>query len=375
MGPGRRAAIAAVWPILVATAAPTPPAGFASGVNGLPRGLQATLDEARAVGFNAVRVFLSWDEIERVEGVPDWTCKYLGRVDRGRDIDHDGKRDSWPGIPCDGTPCGCGYSADDRVAMVAGDPRRLPVLLTLVGTPRWARGERAPRCPARVPGRALPLRPGKESAFRHFAAAAARRYGDVVYAFELWNEPDLAGCLSWAGTAQQFKEQILTAAGAVKRAAVSPGLVVAPTLVNPSGGAMDAWMNWSQPVDFLSFNLYVNSVGAGLAKIDEMDRWCRTDARCPGFYVTEFGAQWTGASRCPGPRIPFPGRADAAIMRRCRRRRSCAGFFLYRLTDQARPRCDEGLFDERGCRKRRLCEIAGRFFHVTPPFPCGGCGP
>src|SRR5205814_5966594 len=131
-------------------------------------------------------------------------------------------------------------------------------------------------------------------AFRNFAAAAARRYGAVVYAFGLWNEPDLPGCVTWAGTARQFKDQILTAAEDVKASGASPGLVVAPTLEDPSGGAMDAWMDWSRPVDLLSFNLYVTSVGAGLAKIDEMDAWCRANRRCPGFYVTEFGAQRTG---------------------------------------------------------------------------------
>ena len=369
-------AVLVAAPLLMAASAPTPPAGFASGVNGLPRGLETTLDDAQAVGFDAVRIFLSWDKIERVEGAPDWTCKYLNAIDRGPDVDGDGKRDPWPGIPCDGTPCGCGYSADERVAMVAGEPRRLPLLITLVGTPAWARGRAAPHCPRGVPPGALPLRPSKITAFRNFAGAAARRYGGVAYAFGLWNEPDLAGCESWAGTAQQFKEQILAAADAVKREAISPGLVVAPTLESPSAGAMEAWMDWSRPVDLLSFNLYVTSLGAGLGKIDEMSAWCLNDSRCPGFYITEFGAHRGGASNCPGPRVDSPGAADLAIMRRCRARRSCAGFFLYRLTDQERPRCNRGLFDVRGCRKYRLCEIAERFFGRTLlPFACRGCGP
>jgi hypothetical protein len=162
----------------------------------------------------------------------------------------------------------------------------------------------------------------------------------------------------------------------VKRAGIVPGMVVAPTLESPSGAAMDAWMDWSQPVDLLSFNLYTTDVGAALAKIEEMSGWCRANRRCPGFYITEFGAHGSSGSHCPGPRVASPGAADVAIMKRCRARRSCAGFFLYPLTDQSGPRpCGRGLFNAHGCRKRRLCEIARRFFGRTAPFACAGCGP
>jgi hypothetical protein len=365
----------ALWPLLLAASAPLPPTGFANGLNGLPRGLTSTLDDAHAAGFDSVRVFLRWDKIETVEGQPDWTCRYLGGVDVGPDSDGDGRPDSWPGIPCDGTPCGCGYSADERVAMAAG-AQGWPVMLTIVGTPAWARGAPTPSCQGHALPRALPLRHGKESAFRDFVAAAARRYGDVAYAFALWNEPDLPGCVSWAGTAQQWKQQILSAAQAVKQTGVEPGLVVAPTLEDPSGAAMDTWMDWSQPVDLLSFNLYVSSLSLGLAKIDEMHAWCRGNRRCPGFYITEFGAQRSPKRHCPGPSVADPGAADVALMKRCRARRSCAGFFLYRLTDQSGPTsCGRGLFNARGCRKARLCTIARDFFGLTTlPFACGGCG-
>ena len=336
--------------------------------------MDTSLADARAAGFNAVRIFLRWDKIEATEGAPDWTCRYVADADVGGDADRDGTRDLWPGIPCDAGPCGCGISADERVAMAAR--QGVPILLTLVATPAWARGQASAGCPADTPGRALPLRRGKEAAYRAFVAAAAQRYGDVAYAFELWNEPDLAACRSWAGTREQYKEQILSAAGAVKAAGAMPGLVVAPTLEHPSGAAMDAWVDWSQPVDRLSFNLYATTLGAALAKLDEMSAWCAARRRCPGFYITEFGAHRAGIRSCPGPRTGGPGPADVAIMQRCRKRRSCAGFFLYALSDQKeRPECDRGLVDARGCRKRRFCTIARRFFGVTSlPFTCEGCG-
>ena len=153
-----------------------------------------------------------------------------------------------------------------------------------------------------------------------------------------------------------------------------PGLVVAPTLEDPSGAAMDAWMDWSQPVDLLSFNVYRTTVGGALEALDMMHRWCAANRRCPGFYVTEFGAQRAGVSNCPGPRTTNPGTGNVAVMKRCRKRRSCRGIFLYALSDQnRRSACDRGLFTEHGCAKRRVCTIARRFFGTT--FRCGGCGP
>ena len=364
------------WPLLVATTAPAPD-GFVAGVGGQPRALETALADARAVGFNAVRIFLRWDKIETTDGTPDWTCRYLTDADIGPDTDGDGTPDPWPGIPCEAGPCGCGYSADERVQLVARGAAPPAVMLTLVGTPAWARGQPAAGCPAEAPPRALPLRRGKETTFARFAAAVATRYGDVAYAFELWNEPDLAACVSWAGTRQQYKTQILPAAAAVKATGMRPALVVAPTLENPSGDALDAWMDWSRPVDVVSFNLYTVDLPRALAKIEEMNAWCRANPRCPGFYITEFGARRRGVSTCPGPRADAPGAADVAIMRRCRNRRRCAGFFHFPLSDQERrPECTRGLLDVHGCRKRRLCTIATRFFKVgTLPFPCVGCGP
>jgi len=369
-----RLALAAAWPLLVA-AAPAPPGGFARGFSASAGALQAGLDDARAVGFDTVRVFLRWDKIETREGEPDWTCRFVAEEDLRPEAVEGGVRTPWPDVPCDGTPCGCGYSADERVALAARDGAGPAVMLTLFGTPAWARGAPAPGCPAGAPPYALPLRRGKEAAFRNFVAAAAARYGAMAYAFELWDEPDLAECGAWAGTREEYREEILPAARAVKESGAQPGIVVAPTLEHPSGDAMNAWVDWSEPIDVLSFNVYTLDLGGALARLDEMGGWCRTTRRCPGFYVTEFGARRAAPRHCPGPESPAPGATDVAIMRRCRRSPRCAGFFLYSLSDRSqRPECDRGLFAARGCRKRRLCTIARRFFATVPPFACRGCG-
>jgi hypothetical protein len=359
--------VLAAWPLLLA-AAPTPPNDFAAGVNGPARAMGPSFDDARAAGFNAVRIFLRWDEIETTEGAPDWSCKYVA------DADTEADGDLRPGLPCDGTPCGCGYSADERVAAAAR--RGVPILLTIVSTPEWARGQAAAWCPMDTPPRALPLRRDKESAYRDFVGKVAARYGEAAFAFELWNEPDLDPCRSWAGTREQYKAQILSAATVVKQSRAVPGLVVAPTLENPSPSAMESWIDWSQPIDRLSFNLYEVKLSYALQTLDQMAFWCNSRRRCPGFYVTEFGAQRTGGESCPGPRSGGPGPTNVQIMKRCRKRPACRGFFLYSLMEDQRPQCDRGLFTTDGCRKRRLCTIAKRFFRVSKlPYDCVGCGP
>lgn len=372
-----RGALLATWLLLTAAGAPapTPPHGVANGVTGTPRSLDTAVADLQAAGFDSVRLFVRWDLIETVEAAPDWTCRYLTSTDVGPDRDRDGRPDPWPGTPCDAGPCGCGYSIDERIAAVAHTTPPLSIVLTIVGTPAWARGQPADFCPRDAPARAFPLRRGKEDAYRDFVSAVARRYGAVAYAFELWNEPDLDGCHAWAGTRQQYQRQILSAATAVKATGVLPGLVVAPTLEAPSAAAMDAWIDWSQPIDRVSFNLYSPNAAAAIDTLATMHRWCRARAGCTGFYVTEFGAQ-AASPRCPGPYTPAPGAADVAIMRWCRRHRRCSGLFLYSLSDQNDvPECRRGLLSETGCRKGRLCTIAKRFFGVTPPFDCRGCGP
>lgn len=138
----------------------------------------------------------------------------------------------------------------------------------------------------------------------------------------------------------------------------------------------NAWLDWSQPIDRVSFNLYSPDLSAAIRTLTAMHRWCRARSRCTGFYVTEFGAQASADGNCPGPHAASPGGVDVAVMKWCRRHRRCAGFFLYSLSDQNDvPECRRGLLSETGCRKRRLCTIARRFFGVTPPFDCRGCGP
>ena len=94
-------------------------------MTGVPRALDSALADARAAGFNAVRIFLRWDRIETTTGAPDWACRYVTDTDLGPDADGDGIHDPWPGIPCNAGPCGCPPDTDLRWAGLAALKDRL----------------------------------------------------------------------------------------------------------------------------------------------------------------------------------------------------------------------------------------------------------
>ncbi len=108
-----------------------------------PKALRRDLAGMRRVGARRIRVDLSWARVESRQGSYDW-------------------RDT------------------DRV-FKAARARGLKILALLSYEPSWARRYD-------VDGRRQPVNP---QAFARFASAAARRYGSMVDAWEIWNEPNL----------------------------------------------------------------------------------------------------------------------------------------------------------------------------------------
>jgi polysaccharide biosynthesis protein PslG len=125
------------------------PAGASSGVRyGIqddswlahgPGTLDERLDQLERLGVDIVRFNLHWDRIERVRGQPDW---------EESDLVLEGLR-----------------------------ARRIPAVVGIVGSPRWANAGRTPN-----------FAPGATS-FSGFARAAARRYRWVSN-WLIWNEPN-----------------------------------------------------------------------------------------------------------------------------------------------------------------------------------------
>jgi hypothetical protein len=115
----------------------------------------------------------------------------------------------------------------------------IKVIATGLGTPCWASSAPASllkRCSATklTPANAWP--PRDPSTYATFVAELARRYGPRLAAIEIWNEPDQANELYFAGPhkPQRYAAILRAAYPAIKQA--SPGLpVVAGSLVGSNG--------------------------------------------------------------------------------------------------------------------------------------------
>ena len=146
------------------------------------------LDLIEAAGLRWVRQRFPWDQIERRRGEPDWA--------------------TW----------------DTIVEACAG--RDLRVLAVLDGTPAWARPEAAGH---------TPLVPPREVAdWGAYAGQVAQRYRGRVVAYQLWDEPNLAG--HWGDRfVDPAAYTTLLREGAIRVRAADPGAIVllaalAPTL-------------------------------------------------------------------------------------------------------------------------------------------------
>ena len=106
-----------------------------------PGKLTQRLDTIDKLGVDMVRFTIRWDEVERRQGQLNW-----GRTDQ---------------------------------VLRGLNNRRMQVVATLVGTPAWANGGRAPR-----------FAPPSGKDFATFAGAAAERYPFIRH-WLIWNEPNL----------------------------------------------------------------------------------------------------------------------------------------------------------------------------------------
>ena len=151
----------------------------------------ATLDE---LGFDMVRVTLTWSEIEARRGKRDW-------------------------------------SRSDRL-LGALRERGLAPVVTIWGTPRWANGGRSPN-----------WAPTRGATLAAFAAAAARRYPFVRH-WVLWNEPNQRRWLRPTTPAAYVKRILNPAYRAIRQA--NPRAKVGGGVTAPRGAYLGV-----SPVDFV----------------------------------------------------------------------------------------------------------------------------
>jgi O-antigen ligase len=148
------------------------------------------LQELRAAGFGWVRQRLDWGQIEPEPGVYDW-------------------------------------SRADLLVTAIDDAGLMPVLV-LDGSPAWAR---APQDRAQADNPMAP--PAEPESFARFAAAVARRYGDRVRHYQLWDEPNIAPHWGNRHVEPVAYAQLLRAASPAVRAADADAVIwtaaLAPT--------------------------------------------------------------------------------------------------------------------------------------------------
>lgn len=134
--------------------------GFATGTTLLwltPTERQAYLDDVQALGAKWIRIDFSWAEIQ-----PQNRTTYK-------------------------------WHAYDAVVQAA-HARHLKVLATLAYTPDWASDAKCREISSQSPALRRACKPRAAADFARFARAAVLRYNlQGVYAWEIWNEPNLTG--------------------------------------------------------------------------------------------------------------------------------------------------------------------------------------
>lgn len=198
-------------PVVPVTDADTAEFGFGYGVEASVVGLDgnAVINRLNELGVTWVKHTIDWGRYEPTQGEIDFAA------------------------------------LDDLVATLEGSEAN--ILLTVVGTPEWAR----------VAPENMGSAPQNYNAYASFVGALAERYGDRVDAYEIWSQPNLAQ--SWAGkplTGAEYVSLLQTAYAAIK--VVNPEAVVVSAGLAPTGGD---GVNAINDVDYLR-QMYAAGVAA-----------------------------------------------------------------------------------------------------------------
>lgn len=165
--------------------------GFSPGASfyGDPQVMAEDLAAMAEIGATWVRLDLDWSWVERTRGAPDW-------------------------------------DATDTAIELAGDAG-LRVLLLVAYTPGWARPE----------GTDDKTPPTDPADFAAFAARAVERYGDEVAAWEVWNEPNVAGF--WRPRPDPAAYAVLLAETTAAMREADPGVAVVSGGLAPASDTAD----------------------------------------------------------------------------------------------------------------------------------------
>src|SRR5690348_11530469 len=202
----------AAIPAPAATSAPASPSGSLNGVNigGLYTGIplvtaRREIAAAKALHANVVRIAIPWSLLEPLR---------RGEINRAA------------------------LAFTDQLARSAS-AAGIQIIMMVDSTPCWASSAPSSllrRCSAGQPSYANAWTPRDPGDYARFVAYLASRYGSALAAIEIWNEPDQANQLYFAGPnkARRYAALLRAAYPAIKLA--SPAVrVIAGSLVGSNG--------------------------------------------------------------------------------------------------------------------------------------------
>jgi hypothetical protein len=175
------------------------------GFGSQPSGVARELAQARALHAKLVRIEVTWSDFEPAAS---------GQIEPSA------------------------VALTDRIVAAAA-AHGIRVIMLVDGTPCWASSAPASllsKCVPGTPSEANSWAPAEVSAYARFVGYLAKRYGDRLAAIEVWNEPDQANELYFAGPhkAQRYAELLRAAYPAIKQA--DPHVsVLGGSLVGSSG--------------------------------------------------------------------------------------------------------------------------------------------
>jgi hypothetical protein len=205
----------------------------------------------------------------------------------------------------------------------------LKVMVTLDCVPPWAHcddwGSGA------CHGKDDRIPPSNAQYLYQFARDAAAHYGDLIDAYDVWNEP---GNETWfyIGSISDWKYKILKPAFEGFKAGNPNALVVGPSNFSDdkNGAAIGSWVmdggKMVVPLDRVTIHAYPGKTGnvdVIKMRMAQANGWCKAHSKiCPGFWVTETGLDSS---------IDGHGRGVDAIMRQCQYLGRCEHVFLFHL--------------------------------------------
>jgi hypothetical protein len=301
------------------------------GVGTTEAGIDAELDEAKAVGARVVRSDVHWRYIEPRPGVYDEA--YLARAD---------------------------------YLMAGARKRNIKVFLAVLDTPCWTSTQPDADCSTDLGREAAGAYPPKDNdAFGRAAALIAARWQTDLAALEIWNEPDQRNQLYWKGPDKVRRyADLLKAAYPLVKAAAPSVRVAGAGIVGGNGKFLQALYaeGIKGSYDLLSVHFY-DLVLLSLGQI----RAVRAQAGdTTPLWLGEFG--WTSCltkKRKTQDQHPCVDRKTQAqnivdALRAFAKQGDLAGATVYALRDNGQY--DFGLFDTKGKRKPSFATVS-RAFH------------